>query len=181
MADLVVDPEYRVGKSMGRLSTNTPDSLFNALARYEGVFQSVLNEVHAPDIRHGVYTVQGPLEYGDSTTASQIMAFQNPLGVDGYVISVEIFVDVRTTGSGAIGSIGVSNQMKGRSVNLIDSAILFDAVGMYDNLVTIDGASGRRVQPIGANAYITMYLPTGRYLSSLAGLVGSYSFQFVAK
>ena len=31
------------------------------MARYEGVFQNVLNEVHAPDIAHDVYVLQGDI------------------------------------------------------------------------------------------------------------------------
>ena len=61
MADMIADLKHKVGKSMSRLSTNEPHRVPASVARYEGVFQNVLNEVHAPDIAHYVYVLQGDI------------------------------------------------------------------------------------------------------------------------
>ena len=61
MADMIADLKHKVGKSMSRLSTNEPHRVPASVARYEGVFQNVLNEVHAPDIAPDVYVLQGDI------------------------------------------------------------------------------------------------------------------------
>ena len=177
MADMIADLKHKVGKSMSRLSTNEPHRVPASVARYEGVFQNVLNEVHAPDIAHYVYVLQGDIVV-PSGSGRKVMSVPNPLGKAGYVVSAEIIFDAGASSGDPI-DVGVRNRADMSSDNLLDG-LSTSGTGSRSNLVGANrGTNGSRVQKIGADDFVTVFVVTGGSVDDLGGLEARYSFQFV--